>query len=186
MLRGLIGAVLAVVVVSGLSACDHFLPEPLAFTEVGEQPVVRVCIPLEITEISIKTYSTDEDHRGTVVWHATGSLDAVGGTEFAVGTAPEGLVVDIERGPSFVESDEFAVEMEVRSARGGSWSTFSYIESADLVAGSWLDGSGAATDVPCSQEECAPNAACFNDWPNPTGAPTLPEPTFTPLPLPTP
>ncbi len=161
----------------GLTACDQFLPDPVAFTVIDGTPVVRVCIPLTITEVSITT--VPEGQGAGESWVARGSDYFRAGTEFALDAAPEGFTV-IEHTEIDLTGTSTYVEIEVDSARGGSWSTFSPIDASALKEGVWLDGYGSPTEVPCLREECSPMATCFNEWPIPTGYPTEPQSTYVP------
>ena len=182
----LLGAALS----TGLSACHTYLPDPLAFTVINGQPVVRTCIPLTITEVEVGTYDGEDDYESETYWSAQGSDYFPAGSEFVLGNGPEGFVVDVNEA-SIDLNETLSVSVDVDSASGGSWETFSRIEANTLVEGIWLDGWGDETEVPCGRGECLPSSVCMNAWPIPTGYPLNPESTFvptsvTPTPTPTP
>ena len=155
------------------------MPEPLSYTVVDSVVVVRTCIPLTITSQSVSVYSGEKDYEGNEVWSTSGSIKLPAGSEFAAGTPLPGFTeiapLDID-----MTSTQFKLEMDVETRRGGSWSTFSFFEAGQLVEGEWVDSYGETQDTPCTHEPCAPQAACYNDWPEPTGFPTNSRPTFTP------
>src|SRR5690606_33115353 len=108
--------------------------------------------------------------------------------EFALSALPPGLTAeaafDEEMLVPVAGEESVYLRLDVSHPRGGSWTTFTPISGDNLQAGSWLDGYGDAVDVPCVAEACAPGWACHNDWPQPTGRPTEPMPTFTAVPEP--
>lgn len=179
MLTALIGMLAA----ASLAGCDTFLPDPVAFTMIDTQPVVRLCLPLTVTSVELKTYSSEDDYDGQIVWSSNGRHFFPAGSEFVVGAGQDGLVVTQDAGVDFLAGD-FAVMIAVSSDAGGSWTTFTSIRTG-LSEGSWLDGYGEPTATPCMRSECMPMSACYNEWPIPTGYPTEPESTFVP-PEPTP
>lgn len=184
-MRRILTVVTVVVVTLGLVGCDQFLPEPLSFTMVDSVPVVRTCIPLTITTQSIVQYSGEEDYEGHVVWHASGFAKVDSGTEFAIGQPIPGLSAPAPLDPT-VLTGEYGFEMHVDAGRGGDWTTFAHFDAAELADGVWLDSYGTPQATPCTHEECMPAAACFNDWPQPSGRETEAIPTFTPVPSATP
>ncbi len=172
---------------ASLTACDQFLPEPLAYTRVDGVPIVRVCLPLAITSIEVSREEVVPASNGAsrtsfrIVWAAVGEAKVEAGTELEVGATLEGLEV--------VHDDEvewrdgvFTVAMSVSHDVGGSWQTFSYIDGRDLSEGEWLNSYGESEATPCTHGDCNPVAACHNNWPEPTGYPTQPQPTFSPVP----
>jgi hypothetical protein len=165
-----------------LTACDQFQADPLVFTRVGDTTVVRVCLDLTVTKIEIEEADGDSQH-AVGLWSADGSAYLPAGTEFAFSSPPTGL----EPAEPFSEvllDDDVYVRLAVSHVEGGSWRTFTPIDSGSLTEGVWLDGWGEPTSVPCTQEPCAPGWACHNDWPDPSGRPTELEPTYTPKPEP--
>jgi len=184
-MRRISAVIVALVVAVGLSGCDQFLPEPLAFTLVDEHPVVRTCIPLTITSQSISVYSSDDDREGNVIWSATGEAVLEAGAEFELGGDMPGFTVARHKDEDFLDR-QFKFEMEVSSVEGGDWSTFAYFAGGELSEGEWVDSQGYELDVPCTHDDCSRFAACFNNWPEPTGYPTEPDATFSPSGSPTP
>jgi hypothetical protein len=179
---GVIVGALAVLML--LTGCDQFLADPLAFTRVGGTTVVRVCLDLTVTGIEIEEPDGDPQ-RKVVVWSAEGSAYLPAGTEFAFSSPPAGL----EPAEAFAEdllNDDVYVRLAVSHVEGGSWRTFTPIDSGSLTEGTWLDGWGEPTSAPCTQQPCRPGWACNNDWPDPSGRPTELEPTYTPAPTPSP
>jgi hypothetical protein len=161
-----------------LTGCDQFLPEPLAFTVVDDVIVARTCIPLTITSQSISLYSGEKDYEGYEIWSAAGSIDLPAGSEFAVATPLEGFTAYQDMSTDLL-ANRFKLEMTVDAGRGGDWTTFTLLSPGELAEGSWTDSWGAPLDTPCTHEPCSPAAACFNNWPQPTGMPTEARPTFT-------
>src|SRR5690606_17498556 len=49
----ILGAAVAMGLALLLAGCDQFLAEPMAYTRVDGTPVVRICIPLTITEVTV-------------------------------------------------------------------------------------------------------------------------------------
>ncbi len=171
--------VVAAVAAVCLAGCDTFLPDPVAFTMIDGQPVVRLCLPLTVTKVEVKTFSSEKDYEGQVVWSSDGWHFFPAGSEFVVGQGQNGLRVTQDDDSGFLRG-EFAVMIDVSSNPGGSWTTHSHIDGTELVEGSWLDGYGDPTGTPCTRGECMPMSACYNEWPIPTGYPTEPESTFVP------
>ena len=184
-LRAVSVLVIGAIVALTLSACDTFLPDPVAFTSVQSQPLIRFCLPLTISKITISTYANPAADNATVVWAADGSAFVKAGTDLALGVAPAGFTVTQDDGVEFL-SEPFNVQVAVSSRTGGSWDTFSYFSPNSIEDGVWLDGRGIETEAPCTRGDCMPMSACYNAWPIPTGAPTLPETTFVPEPSPVP
>jgi hypothetical protein len=183
-MKRLLAVVVAAAAVLGLTACDQFLPEPLAFTVVDDVIVARTCIPLTITSQSISLYASDDDYVGNEIWSTAGWISLPAGSEFAIATPLDGFT-DFYDPPADLLSQRFKLEMNVDAGRGGEWSTFSLFAPGDLAEGTWTDSLGEPLDTPCTHERCVPMAACYNNWPQPTGLPTEGRPTFTPLPEPT-
>lgn len=182
-LRAVVVSAVALVVLTG---CDTFLPDPVSYTLIEGEPVARICIPLTVTDIRIKTYANPDDYTGRISWAASGSHYFEAGSELVLGQGFEGLPRTSDSGENFL-SGRFAVEMEVSSSEGGDWTMFSILDGADFQEGKWLDGDGDSTSTPCVRGECPRFSACFNKWPIPTGYPTEPTSTFTPgTPLPDP
>ncbi|MDZ4046155.1 MAG: hypothetical protein U1E32_10305 [Rhodoglobus sp.] len=180
----MIGAVtVAAVVGLALSGCDQFLPEPLSFTMVDGEPVVRVCLPVTITEVAINAYPDTEDGEFSTaveVWRAGGNASVGAGHEFILGRTFDDLSVLVgDEVLSELPGLPFSVEIRVSSERGGSWTTFSYFET-ELREGAWVDSYGQEQAVPCTRPDCKPGWACHNEWPEPDGEPTRPEPTIVP------
>jgi hypothetical protein len=176
--------IVAILVAVGLSGCDQLLPEPLAFTLVDGRPVVRTCIPLEVTGQSISVYSSEEDYESEMVWFSAGRAAFEAGTEIELGAQIEGLGSVGPADDAFLSS-EFKFEMDVESEEGGNWTATAVFSEGDLAEGRWIDSRGEELTTPCTHEPCSPQAACFNNWPEPTGLPTEVEPTFRPSPTPT-
>ena len=84
----ILSTILGVIVLSG---CDYFPADPVAFTRVDDVAVVRMCLPMTISSIELKTYASDDDYEGTAVWTASGAADVEEGVEFALGQPPAGL-----------------------------------------------------------------------------------------------
>lgn len=156
--RRVVAVVLAGAIALGLSACDSFLADPVAFTVIDGTPVVRICIPLTVNRIQISTYAT-EDSNADVIWSARGSEAYPAGSELVLGAVPEGFVAGVDDQVDWLPTT-IAVKIDVKSVKGGSWQTFSYIEAGSLVEDVWLDGYGTPTDQPCVRGECMPGSAC--------------------------
>jgi hypothetical protein len=169
----------------GVTGCDQFLPEPLAFTLVDGVIVARTCVPLTISNQSISFYPDDEHDVSLGVWYASGSVHLPAGSEFAIDRPLNGFTETTAMGTDLL-ARKFYYTMDVDAGRGGQWTTRSHINPGDLAEGEWLDSRGAPLDTPCTHERCSPMAACFNDWPEPTGQPTESRATFTPALEPTP
>jgi hypothetical protein len=180
----MLAVLVAALAATCLAGCDTFLPDPVAFTMIDAQPVVRLCLPLTVTSVQVKTYSSENDYEGSIVWSSSGWHFFPAGSEFVIGEGQDGLAVTQDAGADFLTGD-FAVMIAVTSNPGGSWTTFSRIDRDEFAEGSWLDGYGEPIDTPCTRGECMPMSACYNEWPIPTGYPTEPESTFVP-PEPTP
>lgn len=176
--------VIAAAVAVGLTGCDQFLPEPLSFTVVDSVIVARTCVPLTITSQSISLYAGEGDYEGTQVWFTAGEADLPAGSEFAIATPLEGFFTSDET-PADLLSKDFKLEMWVDAGPGGEWRTFTHFSPGEIAEGQWFDSYGTPLDTPCTHEPCSPMAACFNDWPQPTGMPTEARPTFLPMPSPT-
>lgn len=161
-----------------LTGCDQFRAEPIAFTRVGENTVIRVCLDLTVSRIEI-------EQNNSLAWNAAGEASLPAGTEFSFSELPPGMVSSFF---PFEEAmlDDAYVRMTVSHEVGGSWRTFTTLDPGTLKEGVWLDGRGTPTTTPCTTEECQPGFACHNDWPQPTGRPTELDPTFVPDPTPAP
>lgn len=190
--RALGAVLLAGAVATVLAGCDQFIPDPVAFTLVDGTPVVRICAPVTITDVEVTDLVGEADMRvpantagplhDELVWDAHGSFSAPAGTEFALeSTPPAGLTV-IADGSHNRGSGREEIRLELSSVAGGSWQTESELDRSMLQPGIWLDGYGQVTDAPCTHEPCDPLAACFDNWPIPTGHATELQPTFTPSP----
>ncbi len=180
-MKRFLAVALAAAVALGLSGCDQFLPEPLSFTVVDNVIVARTCVPMSITSQSISLYSGDEDYEGYEIWSTAGFIDLPVGSEFAIATPLDGFTNFYDE-PTDLQSQRFKLEMTVDAGPGGDWTTFTVLHPGDLAEGEWIDSSGTPLDTPCTHEPCSPMAACFNNWPQPTGEPTEARPTFTPTP----
>jgi len=176
--------IVAVLIATGLSACDQFIPDPLAYTLVDGQPVVRICVPLTITQQRISHNSGNGPTEFEVVWSSSGLAELPVGAELALGGPVEGLTIDT---PDAVDlfDEIFRFEMEVSNEEGGEWSTFAFFQPGEIKEGEWSDGQEGELAAPCTHEECVQFAACHNNWPQPSGDATRSEPTFVPSPLPT-
>jgi hypothetical protein len=162
---------------AGLVGCDHFAPDPMAFTVVQGTPIVRICLPVEITAVSLKTYSDDDDHTGRVVWTAIGQAAVEGGAEFALRVAPPGMRVSREGTVDFAH-ERFGVSITASDSYG-EHEFSAYLGEGDLEEDVWTDGY-RAVDQPCVREPCPPGFACWNQWPQPTGSPTERDTRWTP------
>lgn len=125
----------------------------------------------------------ERDYEGYEIWSTAGSITLPAGSEFAIATHLEGFT-NFYDAPTDLLSQKFTLEMNVDAARGGEWITFTDFYPGDLAEGAWIDSNGTPLDTPCTHEPCVPMAACFNNWPQPTGMPTESRPTFTPAPEP--
>ena len=180
-MKRLAAVVGAVVLSLGLAGCDQFLPEPLAFTLVDSVPVVRTCVPLTISSQEIKNYASDEDYDGYVVFSARGSVALEAGSEFALAAPLDGFTTDLEASAG-ATTGRFGLSMDVDSREGGAWTTWAHFDGDQLTEGVWVDSYGEVLQTPCTHTDCSRFAACFNNWPEPTGLPTRPVPTFAPVP----
>lgn len=161
-----------------LTSCDQFKADPLAFTRVGETTVMRICLDLTITGVEIEQHDA-------IVWSASGESTLPAGTEVAFSELPPGLASSAPFEEQMLDG-EVDVRVAVSHELGGTWRTFTPLDSSDLEDGVWLDGWGETTAAPCTTEACQPGFACHNNWPQPTGRPTELEPTLTPNPNPHP
>lgn len=187
-MKSFVRAVLAGLILSAgvlaLSGCDQFLPDPLVFTRVAETPVVRMCLPMTINAVELKTYddADENDHTGTPVWTARGSAVIEEGTEFALGTALEGLeITSGSADPDEVVAalgSEYAISIEAVDSYG-EHDFFASIDAGELDEATWVDALGPV-ESPCLRKPCAPGYACFNQWPHPTGPALAPDPTWSP------
>ncbi|QIG40991.1 hypothetical protein G5T42_17175 [Microbacterium sp. 4R-513] len=179
----------AAVIVAGaavLSGCDSWAADPVSYSRVDDIPIARICLPVTITSIELRTLDTKDDYEGSVVWSASGSADVPEGFEFAVGAAPPGL--QVTRGPTdraaAVEAigDRFSIGINATDSYGDhEFSTL--IDLNDFEDSDWLNAWGA-TDAPCVRDVCPPGYTCLNQWPQPTGPALIPEPTWTSSPPP--
>jgi hypothetical protein len=178
-MRRTIATGLGLLLATTLVGCDQFLPEPFSFTVVDSVVVARTCIPLTISSQSISLYSGSSDHEGHSVWSASGEAILPPGTEFAIGEPIPGLEAT---SPLSIDplTTRFKYEMDVDSGKGGEWTTFTLLDPGELAEGQWTDSYGRPVETPCTHEACGPMAACFNNWPEPSGAATEARPTFTP------
>lgn len=181
-MRMLAGALIAGTLLTALTACDQFQPDPVAFTRVGDTDIVRVCLPLTVKAVTISALSPDSPDDERIAFQSRGSTEFAAGAEFALRDLLEGheLIVDMDE--YFDAAEELKVQLRVSNPQGGGWVTYTVFPAEALSEGVWLNGHGQTVEVPCVQAECSPGYACHNNWPQQTGAPTLPEPTYTPTP----
>lgn len=173
------GIVPVMVLALVLAGCDQFVADPLSYTVVDSTGVVRACLPMTVTSITVTTFSGTEGDSGEVVWAATGEASLDSGAEFAIGAPLDGLTVTLDEGQP-VLSETLSFDMEVVSERGDPRQTHGYFDAGALTSGVWLDGYGQPLDVPCTHEPCKPGWTCLNDWNEPSGRELDPLPTFSP------
>ena len=118
----MLAALVAALAATCLAGCDTFLPDPVAFTMIDAQPVVRLCLPLTVTSIQVKNYSGESDHEGQIVWSSNGWHFFPAGSEFVLGEGQDGLAATQDAGVDFL-AEKFAVMIAVSSHPGGSWTT---------------------------------------------------------------
>jgi len=187
-----------------LTACDQFLPEPMAYTRVGDAIVVRACIPMTISATTIEEETTTEvagpdgatalEVTTAEVWSDTRDREVAAGYEFRLGddSRPRSVIDDWsttteDSVPYALTGESYIVTMHVAAADGnGSWSATAFLEPGEIAEGEWVDSYGDPMEPPCVHDDCMPGAACWNDWPVPSGGPTHPDSTWSPAPPPEP
>ena len=168
-----------------LSGCDQFAADPVAFTRVGDVPVVRMSLPVTISSIQLVALGSDDEYTATAVWSAKGSAQIDESDEFALGTAPVGMTVIA--GPA--DTSEVLAQLGERysisiSAEDdyGSHEFLADITAADFDDAVWLNGDGAV-DSPCVRPPARQDGPATTSghnrqdrpWrPNPPGRPAQP------------
>lgn len=182
LLARLAAVVTCAAAVVSLAGCDSWAADPVFFARADGATIVRMCLPVTISSITLERMNGEDDDSATLVWSAAGSAAVPEGFEFAVGAAPSGLQVTIgprsEQEVAAALGDQFAATIRAADSHGDH--EFSaLIDVSDFDHSEWVNSGGPAAAA-CVRDPCPPGYACLNPWPQPTGLAVLPTPTWTP------